>query len=34
MANSSAEPLELCRKRDLFEIAADYGVPVSTAWVK
>ena len=31
MANPSVEQLELCKKRDLYEIARNY---VSTAWVK
>ena len=34
VANPSVEQLELCKKQDLFEIAANYGVPVSTACVK
>ena len=28
------EQLELCKKRDLYEISKNYELPVSTAWVK
>lgn len=31
--NSRVEQFKLCRKHDLFEIAANYGVPISTVWV-